>query len=41
MGAAGVAWGLHALGHDHPELIRGVSARYPPSPDWPGTAVPG
>jgi hypothetical protein len=41
LGAAGVVWALHVLGHDHPELIRGLHARYLAEPDWPGTAEPG
>ena len=39
MGAAGVVWGLHALGRDHPQLIRGLHASYLREPDWP-EAVP-
>lgn len=40
LGAAGMVWGLHALGHDRPELIRGLHERYLAEPDWPA-AVPG
>jgi hypothetical protein len=40
MGAAGIVWALHALGHDHPELIVDLHGRYLAEPDWPG-AVPG
>jgi hypothetical protein len=41
MGAAGVVWALRALGHDRPDLIRGLHARYLADPDWPGTVEPG
>jgi hypothetical protein len=41
MGAAGVVWALRALGHDRPDLIRGLHARYLADPDWPGTAEAG
>lgn len=36
MGAAGMLWGLHALGHDRPDLIRGLYQSYLREPDWPG-----
>jgi len=36
MGAAGVAWGMHAAGRSRPELIRGLHERYLAEPDWPG-----
>ena len=29
MGAAGMVWGLHALGRDHPQLIRGPACQLP------------
>ena len=41
IGAAGVVWALRALGHDRPDLIRGLHARYLADPDWPGTVEPG
>jgi hypothetical protein len=40
MGAAGMIWGLHALGLDRPDLIRGLYESYVGEPDWPGL-VPG
>lgn len=40
MGAAGMIWGLHALGHDQHDLIRGLYESYVSEPDWPGL-VPG
>lgn len=40
MGAAGMVWGLLALGREHPELIRDRHARYLAEPDSPGP-VPG
>jgi hypothetical protein len=36
MGAAGVLWSLHVLGHDRPDLIRGLYQSYLREPDWPG-----
>ena len=36
LGAAGIAWGLVQLGRPHPELVRGLHARYVEQPDWPG-----
>ena len=36
LGAAGMVWGLHALGRDRPDLIRGLHQRYVREPDWPG-----
>jgi hypothetical protein len=40
MGAAGIVWGLHALGRDHPGLVAGLLDSYHREPDWPGV-VPG
>src|SRR5262249_19116527 len=40
MGAAGIAWGLHMLGRNHPELVTGLLESYHREPDWPGV-VPG
>jgi hypothetical protein len=40
LGAAGIVWGLHAVGHDEPALLGGLHGRYLADPDWPG-AVPG
>jgi Lanthionine synthetase C-like protein len=39
LGVAGIVWGLHRLGRDRADLIRGLYARYLEQPDWPG-AVP-
>jgi hypothetical protein len=36
MGAAGIVWGLHALGRDRPDLIGGLYEGYLREPDWPG-----
>ncbi len=40
MGAAGVVWALHQLGHDLTETAEGLHERYLAEPDWPGV-VPG
>jgi hypothetical protein len=36
MGAAGMVWGLHELGHDRPDLIRGLYEGYLDEPGPPG-----
>jgi hypothetical protein len=40
MGAAGILWGLHRFGHDHPDAADGLHASYLRDPDWP-SLVPG
>src|SRR6476469_4299252 len=39
MGAAGMVWGLHALGRDRPDLIAGLHAGYLREPEWAGLAA--
>ncbi|HEY0387039.1 MAG TPA: LanC-like protein [Gaiellales bacterium] len=39
MGAAGVAWGLHVLGHPCAHLVTGLDDAYRARPDWPGAAA--
>jgi Lanthionine synthetase C-like protein len=40
LGAAGIVWALHRLGHDLTETAERLHARYLAEPDWPGE-VPG
>ncbi len=40
LGAAGLLWGLHQLGHDLTETAERLHERYLEEPDWPGV-VPG
>ncbi len=40
LGAAGLLWGLHRFGRDHPRAADRLHAAYLDEPDWPGV-VPG